>query len=213
MNGFNLSQWAVKHPAFVSFLMLACAIAGIDAYRTMGRAEDPSFTIKTGLVTASWPGATTEEMQRQVADRIEEKLQELPNLDFLRSYTMPASVVTLVQFKDTTAAELMPEMWYQLRKKLNDIRDSLPNDLSGPYVNDEYGDVSSAIYAFSGEGFSPTELKHLAEDARARLLRIKLSTEITGSTVPPISTLVRCAKHSSNVTPSNAVSRSMRAGG
>ncbi len=173
MSGLNLSEWAVKHPAFVTFLMLACAVAGIDAYRTMGRAEDPSFTIKTGLVSAVWPGATTEEMQQQVADRIEEKLQELPNLDFLRSYTLAGNVVTLVQFKDTTSAEVMPEMWYQLRKKLSDIRDSLPADLLGPYVNDEYGDVSAAIYAFNGEAFSPTELKHMAEDARAGLLRIK----------------------------------------
>ncbi len=173
MSGINLSEWAVKHPAFVTFLMLASAIAGLDAYRRMGRAEDPSFTIKTGLVSASWPGATTEEMQRQLADKLEEKLQELQYLDYLRTYTTPGSVMILVQFKDTTPAKEMEELWYQLRKKLDDIRSSLPSGVIGPFVNDEYGDVSSAIYAFSGEEFTPTELKHLAEAARDRFLRIK----------------------------------------
>jgi multidrug efflux pump len=169
----NLSEWAVKHPAFVTFLMLACAISGLDAYYRMGRAEDPSFTIKTGLVTAQWPGATSEEMQRQVADKLEEKLQELPYLDFLRTYTTAGSVVTLVQFKDTTPRREMAELWYQLRKKLDDIQDRLPRGVIGPFVNDEYGDVFSAIYAFSGADYTPTELKHLAEMARDRLLRIK----------------------------------------
>lgn len=172
MSGMNLSEWAVKHPAFVTFLMLASAIAGLDAYRRMGRAEDPSFTIKTGLVSARWPGATTEEMQRQVADKLEEKLQELQYLDYLRTYTTPGSVMTLVQFKDTTPAKEMEELWYQLRKKLDDIRGTLPSGVVGPFINDEYGDVSSAIYAFSGEEFTPTELKHLAEAARDRFLRI-----------------------------------------
>ncbi len=170
---FNLSEWAVKHRAFVAFLMIACGLAGLDAYRRMGRAEDPSFTIKTGLVMASWPGATTEEMQRQVADKLEEKLQELPYLDFLRTYTTAGNAVTLVQFRDSTPAHEMPELWYQLRKKLNDIRDTLPSGIIGPYVNDEYGDVFSAIYAFSGEDFDFAELKHIAEAARDRILKIK----------------------------------------
>jgi multidrug efflux pump len=175
----NLSEWAVKHRSFVAFLMLASGLAGLDAYRRMGRAEDPSFTIKTGLVNASWPGATTEEMQRQVADKLEQKLQELPYLDFLRTYTTAGNSVTLVQFKENTPAREMPELWYQLRKKLSDIRDDLPPEISGPYVNDEYGDVFSAIYAFSGEEFTPTELKHLAEAARDRFLRLKHVGKIT----------------------------------
>lgn len=172
MSGINLSEWSVKHPAFVTFLMVASAIAGLDAYRRMGRAEDPSFTIKTGLVTARWPGATGDEMQRQVADKLEEKLQELQYLDFLRTYTTAGSSVTLVQFKDSTPAKEMEELWFQLRKKLNDIQATLPAGVIGPFVNDEYGDVFSAIYAFSGAEFSSTELKHIAESARDRILRI-----------------------------------------
>lgn len=172
MSGINLSEWSVKHPAFVTFLMVASALAGLDAYRRMGRAEDPSFTIKTGLVTARWPGATGDEMQRQVADKLEEKLQELAYLDFLRTYTNAGNSVTLVQFKENTPPKEMEELWFQLRKKLNDIQSTLPAGVIGPFVNDEYGDVFSAIYAFSGEDFSYTELKHLAEAARDRVLRI-----------------------------------------
>ena len=172
VSGINLSEWSVKHPAFVTFLMIASAIAGMDAYRRLGRAEDPSFTIKTGLVTAQWPGATSEEMQRQVADRLEEKLQELEYLDFLRTYTTAGNVVMLVQFKDTTPRGDMDELWYQLRKKLSDVQGTLPSGVVGPFVNDEYGDVFSAIYAFSGADYTPTELKHIAESARDRLLRI-----------------------------------------
>lgn len=173
MSVLNLSEWSVKHPALVAFLMLACGIAGVDAYQRMGRAEDPSFTIKTGLVTASWPGASTEEMQRQVADKLETKLQELSYLDFLRTYTKPGSVVTLIQFRDSTPAAEMPELWYQVRKKLNDIRHTLPAGINGPFVNDEYGDVFSAIYAFCGEEYTSIELKHMAEAARDRLLKVK----------------------------------------
>lgn len=172
MSGLNLSEWSVKHPAMIAFLMIACAVAGLDAYRRMGRAEDPSFTIKTGVVFANWPGATSQEMQSQVADKLEDKLQELPYLDFLRTFTKAGTVTILVQFKDTTPRKEMEELWFQLRKKLSDIRDTLPSGILGPFVDDEYGDVSSAIYAFSGQDFSPTELKHLAESARNRLLRI-----------------------------------------
>ena len=168
----NLSEWSVKHPAFVMFLMVASAIAGLDAYRRMGRAEDPSFTIKTGLVTARWPGATGDEMQRQVADKLEEKLQELQYLDFLRTYTTAGNAVTLVQFRENTPPKEMEELWFQLRKKLTDIQGTLPAGVIGPFVNDEYGDVFSAIYAFSGEEFTSTELKHVAESARDRILRI-----------------------------------------
>ena len=168
----NLSEWSVKHPAFVMFLMVASAIAGLDAYRRMGRAEDPSFTIKTGLVTARWPGATGDEMQRQVADKLEEKLQELQYLDFLRTYTTAGNAVTLVQFRENTPPKEMEELWFQLRKKLTDIQGTLPAGVIGPFVNDEYGDVFSAIYAFSGEEFTSTELKHIAESARDRILRI-----------------------------------------
>ncbi|MFO1065550.1 MAG: efflux RND transporter permease subunit [Pirellulales bacterium] len=168
---FNLSRWAVTHPSFILFLILASGVAGLKAYLSMGRAEDPSFTIKTALVSASWPGATAEEMQRQVAERVEDKLRQTPYLDFLRTYCLPERVVILVQLKDQTPRGQVSDIWYQVRKKLGDIQSSLPQGVLGPAVNDEYGDVYSALWAFTGDDYSPAEIKRVVETARKRLLR------------------------------------------
>lgn len=169
----NLSLWAVQHRALVGFLMLACGLAGVDAYNKLGRAEDPSFTIKTGLVSGQWPGATTEQVQHLFSDKVEEKLQELPFLDFLRTYTSNDSFVTIVQFKDSSPRANMDQLWYQLRKKLDDLHPALPDGTLGPFVDDEFGDVYSALYAISGADFKPNELKHIAEKAREKILKIK----------------------------------------
>lgn len=169
---FNLSTWAVTHPAFTLFLILASGLAGLKAYLSMGRAEDPSFTIKTATVSASWPGATAEEMQRQVAERVEDKLRQTPDLDFLRTYCLPERMIILVQLKDTINRNAVADIWYQMRKKLSDIQHTLPQGVIGPAVNDEFGDVYSAIYAFTGEDYSPAELKRVVESARKRLLRV-----------------------------------------
>ncbi|XZE46632.1 efflux RND transporter permease subunit [Pirellulaceae bacterium SH467] len=169
---FNLSHWAVTHPAFISFLMLAFGAAGLQAYLSMGRAEDPSFTIKTGVVTATWPGATSKEIQEQVAEEVEDKLRETPYLDFLQTYCLPDRMQTLVQLKDHTPPKQVADIWYQVRKKLGDIESRMPQGVVGPYVNDEYGDVYSAIYAFHGDDFSYAELKRVAETTRKRLLRV-----------------------------------------
>ncbi len=170
---FNLSRWAVTHPSFTLFLILASSLAGLKAYLSMGRAEDPSFTIKTAIVSAMWPGASAEEMQRQVAERVEDKLRQTPSLDFLRTYCLPERMLVLVQLKDTTNRRAVADIWYQVRKKLNDIRSTLPQGVLGPDVNDEYGDVYSCIYAFTGEDYSPAELKLVAERVRKRLLRVQ----------------------------------------
>ncbi len=171
-NKLNLSRWAVTHPAFVTFLIIACSLAGLQAYFQMGRAEDPSFTIKTGIVSAVWPGATSQEMQQQVADVVEVKLRETPYLDYVQTYCLPDKMLTLVQLKDSTPSREVPDIWYQVRKKLGDIKGDLPQGVVGPAVNDEYGDVYSALYAFQGEDYSPAELKRVCESARKRLLRV-----------------------------------------
>jgi multidrug efflux pump len=171
VKGPNLSEWAVRHPAFVLFLILACGAAGIHAYLGMGRAEDPSFTIKMMVISANWPGATSDEVQRQVADKIEEKLQETPYLDYLRTYSLPGRAVVQVMIRMDTPPRAVPDVWYQVRKKIGDIRHTLPEGVQGPFLDDEYGDVYSAIYAFTGKDFTPAELKRIAEDARRRLLR------------------------------------------
>ena len=129
MTSFNLSDWALRHKSFVLYLMGVIALAGIFEYRKLGREEDPPFTIKTMVVKTLWPGATATETLKQVTDRIEKKLEEVPGLDFLRSYTKPGESVVMVNLKDTTKAVEVPELWYQVRKKVGDIRSSLP---SGP---------------------------------------------------------------------------------
>jgi len=169
----NLSAWAVKHSAVVLYLMLASGAAGVYAYLGMGRAEDPSFTIKTMVVTADWPGATSDEVQRQVADKLEEKLQETPYLDYLRTYSLPGRAVVTVQLRTDTPPKAVPDIWYQVRKKVGDIKHTLPEGVRGPFLDDEYGDVYVAVYAFTGTDYSPAELKRIAEDARRRLLRVK----------------------------------------
>lgn len=171
--GFNLSKWAVTHPAFILFLILASGVAGLKAYLSMGRAEDPSFTIKTAIVSATWPGASADQMQRQVAERIEDKLRQTPYLDFVRTFCLPERTMILVQLKDTIRRDAVPDTWYQVRKKLGDIKSTLPQGVIGPDVNDEYGDVYSSLFALTGSEFTPAELKRVAERIRKRLLRVQ----------------------------------------
>src|SRR6516162_6535343 len=178
MHRFNLSAWAVAHPALILFLIVMFGAAGLLSYRSLGRAEDPSFTIKVAIVTTMWPGATAAEMQAQVADPIEKKLQELPYFDKVTTYTKPAFTAMQVAFKDNTPAREVPELFYQLRKKINDIKDDLPAGLIGPSVNDEYGDVDSILYMLTAQGADYAQMKKVAEALRQRLLKVKDVTKV-----------------------------------
>jgi multidrug efflux pump subunit AcrB len=173
MPRFNLSAWAVKHQAFVLFLIIAMSIAGVGSYLQLGRAEDPSFTIKVMVIQAFWPGATAAEMQSQVADRIEKRLQELPYFDYVKTYSRPGMTVLQPVLKEDVPARRVPDIWYQTRKKSTDIKKDLPEGVIGPAFNDEYGDVFSAVYMISGDGLSLAELKDYAETARQRLLSVR----------------------------------------
>src|SRR5579864_6693283 len=152
MKRFNLSGWAVSHPALILFFIIALAAAGLFSYQRLGRAEDPFFTVKVVNVSAIWPGATATEMQTQVADPIEKKLQELPYFDKVTTYNKPAFTAMQVAFKDNTPARDVPQLFYQLRKKISDIKDDLPAGLIGPSINDEYGDVDSILYMITSDG-------------------------------------------------------------
>ncbi|MDJ1158793.1 efflux RND transporter permease subunit [Chelatococcus sp. SYSU_G07232] len=178
MRRFNLSHWAVTHPALVLFFIIALAVGGIFSYLRLGRAEDPSFTIKVAVVTAIWPGATAKEMQDQVADRIEKKLQELPFFDKVQTYTKPSFTAMQVSFRDYTPPKEVPELFYQLRKKLTDLKPELPRELLGPNVNDEYGDVDSLLYMLTGDGADYAQLKRVAEAMRQRLLKVPNVTKV-----------------------------------
>jgi multidrug efflux pump subunit AcrB len=152
--------------------MMAIALAaGLTAYQELGRDEDPPFTIKTMIVKANWPGATAEEVARQVTDRIEKTLESLPYIDFTSSYAKPGETVVMVNLKDTTPPAAVPDQWYQVRKKIGDMRYQLPEGVQGPFFNDEFGDVYGVIYAFTTDGFTYRELRDYVEFARAELLR------------------------------------------
>jgi multidrug efflux pump len=178
MGRFNLSAWAVAHPALILFLIVMFGGAGLLSYRSLGRAEDPSFTIKVVIVSAVWPGATAAEMQAQVADPIEKKLQELPYFDKVTTYSKPAFTAMQIAFKDNTPAKDVPQLFYQLRKKLSDIKDDLPAGVIGPSFDDEYGDVDSILYMITSEGADYAQIKKVAEAFRQRLLKVKNVTKV-----------------------------------
>ena len=172
MQRFNLSQWSITHRSLVLFVIILLGAAGIYSYLNLGRAEDPSFTIKTMVVHVGWPGATAAELQAQAVDKIEKKLQELPYLDRIESYSQPGGAFIRVTLSDKTPPAKVKDLWYQVRKKVGDIRNELPPGITGPDFNDEYGDVYSALYMLTADGLSLAELKTRAEDIRQRLLRV-----------------------------------------
>src|SRR3984893_4375587 len=172
MKTFNLSRWALEHKSFVVYLMLVVALAGIFEYRRLGRDEDPPFTIKTMVVKTLWPGATPMETMPQVTDRIEKKLEELPNIDYQKSYTKPGESVVFIYLKDSMPASEVPDLWYQVRRKVGDIKRPLPQGVQGPFFNDEFGDTYALIFALTSDGFSHRELRDYTERVRAELLSV-----------------------------------------
>ena len=170
---FNLSQWALDHQAFTRYLMIVLMLLGVAAYFQLGQDEDPPFTFRAMVVRAYWPGATAQQMAEQVSDRIEKTLQEVPYADKIRSYSKPGESVVLFQVKDSSPPDEVQQIWYTTRKKIGDMRSTLPQGVVGPFFNDEFGDVFGVIYALQGEGFSPADLKQVADDVRQRLLRVK----------------------------------------
>jgi multidrug efflux pump subunit AcrB len=172
MKRFNLSEWAITHQALVLFMIILLGAAGVYSYLNLGRAEDPNFTIKVMVIGVGWPGATAAEMQSQVTDKIEKKLQELPYLDRVETYSQPGNAFLQVILSDTTPPAKVKDLWYQVRKKVGDIKNELPAGITGPNFNDEFGDVYSALYMLTADGLSLAELKDRAEDIRQRLLRV-----------------------------------------
>ncbi|MFB4392801.1 MULTISPECIES: efflux RND transporter permease subunit [unclassified Pseudomonas] len=169
---FNLSEWALKHQSFVWYLMFVGLLMGIFSYFNLGREEDPSFTIKTMVIQTRWPGATQDETLYQVTDRIEKKLEELDSLDYVKSYTRPGESTVYVYLRDTTKAPDIPQIWYQVRKKIDDIRGQFPQGIQGPGFNDEFGDVFGSIYAFTADGLTLRQLRDYVEQARAEIREV-----------------------------------------
>ena len=169
---FNLSDWTLHHRTLVGYFLFAIALMGVVAYGRLSQAEDPPFTFKLMVIRSFWPGATAHQVEQQLTDRIERKLQETPGIERVSSYSRPGESTVLFVARDSTPPAQVPEIFYQVRKKVGDIRHTLPAGVQGPFFNDEYGDVLGNIYALTAEGFDYPQLKDQAERIRDELLRV-----------------------------------------
>ncbi len=169
---FNLSRWALEHAALTRYLMVVLMLLGLAAYFQLGQDEDPPFTFRAMVVRTYWPGATAQQVAEQVTDKLERTLQEVPYADKIRSYSKPGESQIIFQIKDSSKASDVANVWYSVRKKIGDMRGSLPGGVQGPFFNDDFGDVYGVIYALEADGFSYAELKTAADDVRQQLLRV-----------------------------------------
>ncbi|MBY5829699.1 efflux RND transporter permease subunit [Rhizobium leguminosarum] len=172
MKSFNLSDWALEHRSLVWYFMIVFILAGAFSYVKLGREEDPNFTIKTMVITAQWPGASAEEVTRQVTDRIEKKLQELESLDYTKSETVAGQTTVFVELLPTTKAKDVAPTWLRIRNMIADINGDFPTGVVGPFFNDRFGDVFGNIYAFTSDGLTQRQLRDLVEDARSKVLTV-----------------------------------------
>ncbi len=196
MASFNLSSWALRNKALVLYSIILLGIIGIWSYRGLGQAEDPPFTFKVMVVQTQWPGATATEISEKVTEVIEKKLQEIPDLDYLRSYSRPGESQVFFVVKDSINPARVPDVWYQVRKKVGDVRSNLPTDIRGPFFNDEFGDTFGNIYALTGEGFDDGDLRDYAERVKLELLRVPnvAKIELIGRQDPKIYVEISNAK-------------------
>ncbi|MDC7712576.1 efflux RND transporter permease subunit [Vogesella sp. LYT5W] len=168
----NLSEWALRNGSLVQYLMVVLMVAGLFAYTQLGQKEDPEFTFKAMMVRVLWPGATALETEQQVTDKIEKKLQEMGELEYVKSYTKPGEALLILSIREDVPPKNVQQLWYTVRKKLGDIKHTLPADIRGPFFNDEFGDTFGNIYAFTGDGFSYEEVRRYVDGVRQEILRL-----------------------------------------
>ena len=171
--GFNLSKWALDHPALTRYLMLVLMLLGVFAFFNLGQDEDPPFTFRVMVVRAYWPGATAQQVAEQVTDKLERTLQEVPFADKIRSYSKPGEAQIIFQIKDYSKPAEVANVWYTVRKKIGDMKGTLPPGVVGPFFVDDFGDVYGVIYALQADGFAPAEVKKFADDVRQKILRVQ----------------------------------------
>ena len=172
MKSFNLSDWALEHRSLVWYFMIAFMVAGFFSYLQLGRQEDPDFTIKTMVIQAQWPGASPEEVTRELTDRIEKKLEELESLDYTKSVTVSGQTTVFVYLKDTTKAADVKPTWVRVRNMIADVKAEFPQGVIGPFFNDRFGDVFGNIYAFTSDGLTERQLRDQVEAIRAKVLTL-----------------------------------------
>lgn len=191
--GFNLSAWALRNRQIVLFLMILLAAIGAMSYTKLGQSEDPPFTFKAMVIRTLWPGASAEEVSRQVTERIEKKLMETGEYEKIVSFSRPGESQVTFMARDSLHSKDIPELWYQIRKKVADIQHTLPPEVQGPFFNDEFGTTFGNIYALTGPGFDYALLKDYADRIQIQLQRVKdvgkvelvgLQDEKSGSSFP-----------------------------
>lgn len=173
MKGLNLAEWAIRHKQIVYFFIIVIITGGLWSYFHLGRSEDPDFTIRQAVVTAAWPGASSQQITQQVTDPLEKKLQDTKGLDYIKSFTHDGKTVIYVNLKDSVPKEEMQTRWHEIRNLVNDEWGSLPSGVMGPYINDRFDDVYGSIYAVTGDGFSYEEKRKYAENIRRRLTGVE----------------------------------------
>jgi multidrug efflux pump subunit AcrB len=178
MKGFNLSRWALEHIPLTRYLIAVLLLGGMLAYKNLGQDEDPPFTFRAMVVQAFWPGATALQMAEQVTDKLEKKLQETPYVHEITSYSKPGQTVIIINLRESAPPKDVSQAWYQVRKKIGDIRSTLPPGVQGPVFNDEFGDTYGSIFALSGDGFTYAELKDYADLVRQQLLGVKKVSKV-----------------------------------
>jgi multidrug efflux pump len=173
MKNLNLTEWALNHKQLIYFLVAMIFLMGIFSYQQLGRMEDPDFVIRQMIVSVSWPGASARQVEEQVTDKIEKKLQDTPGIDYLKSYSQPGKAVIYVTLKDTVSEKDVRPTWLEVRNMVNDIKSTLPQGIVGPTFNDRFDDVFGCIYALTSEGYSYEEMREQAEQIRRTLLGVK----------------------------------------
>ncbi|WP_414615182.1 efflux RND transporter permease subunit [Stenotrophomonas pavanii] len=172
MRRFNLSEWALSNRPLVLFAMLAFALIGVWSYKHLGQSEDPPFTFKAMVVRTLWPGATAEQVSRQVTEPIEKALMNTGEYEFIRSYSRPGESQVIFMARDSLRSRQIPDLWYQVRKRVGDIRPTLPREIVGPFFNDEFGDTYGNIYALTGKGFDYAVMRDYADRIQLELQRV-----------------------------------------
>jgi len=183
MKPFNLTEWALKHKQFIYFFMVVMFIGGAYSYLNLGRMEDPDFTLRQMIVSVAWPGASARQVEEQVTDKIEKKLQDTPGLDYVKSFSTPGKSIIYVALKDddVPSTQVRPT-WLEVRNMVLDIRGTLPQGVIGPFFNDRFDDVFGCIYALTGDGFTYEDLREKAEKIRRTLLVIPDVKKVEGGT-------------------------------
>ncbi len=172
MRRFNLSEWALSNRPLVLFAMLAFALIGAWSYKHLGQSEDPPFTFKAMVVRTLWPGATAEQVSRQVTEPLEKALMNTGEYEFIRSYSRPGESQVIFMARDSLRSRQIPDLWYQVRKRVGDIRPTLPREIVGPFFNDEFGDTYGNIYALTGKGFDYAVMRDYADRIQLELQRV-----------------------------------------